>query len=89
VEHASSGEDALQLLQNFKFDIILLDWELPGISGLEVCKRFRKDGGQTYIIFVTGKGDIGSKEDALTLGGDDYIVKPFDVRELAARIRTI
>jgi DNA-binding response OmpR family regulator len=89
VEHVTTGEDALQLLQNFKYEVIMLDWELPGISGLEVCKRFRNDGGRTYVIFVTGKGDIASKEDALALGGDDYVVKPFDVRELSARIRSV
>jgi len=89
LEATYTGEDALQILSSFKFDVILLDWMLPGISGLDVCKTFRKDGGTTPIIFLTGKTDITSKETALDLGGDDYIVKPFDVRELGARIRSV
>jgi len=88
-ESVENGEDALQLLANFKFDIILLDWSMPGMTGPEVCATFRKNGGTTPIIFLTGKGDIESKEQGLDLGADDYIVKPYDVRELTARIRSI
>jgi DNA-binding response OmpR family regulator len=89
VEHVTSGEDALQMLSGFKFDLVLLDWGLPGMPGIEVCTRFRKSGGQTYIIFITGKGEINCKEEALGLGGDDYVVKPFDIRELSARVRSV
>jgi len=88
-EHVTSGEDGLQMLNNFTFDVVLLDWTLPGITGLEVCKRYRKDGGDSPVIFLTGRGDIESKEQGLDLGADDYLVKPFDARELAARIRSI
>lgn len=89
IEHVGSGEDALHLLTNFSFDVILLDWTLPGITGLEVCKRYRKSGGSTPVIFLTGRGDIDSKEQAFDLGSDDYLVKPFDTRELGARIRSV
>lgn len=89
LETAASGEDGLQLLTNFEYDIILLDWTLPGVSGLDVCKRYRSNGGTTFVIFLTGKGDIASKEQALDCGADDYIVKPFDARELSARIRSV
>lgn len=89
VETTSSGEDALQLLDHFQFDIILLDWNLPGINGLEVCKRFRQAGGLSFVIFLTSEGDISFKEQALDAGGDDYLVKPFDVRELVARMRSV
>ena len=88
-EFVESGEDALQLLANFKFDVILLDWTMPGISGLDVCRAFRKNGGVTPIIFLTGKGDIASKEEAFELGADDYVVKPYDVRELNLRVRSL
>lgn len=86
VEAVETGEDAKQLIQNFSFDIILLDWELPGMSGIELCERFRQSGCKIPIIFITGKGDIDSLERALQLGADDYITKPVEVRELIARI---
>lgn len=88
LETAFSGEDALQLLKNFNFDLILLDWNLPGMTGLDVCKKYRADGGTCFIIFLTALKDIDSKESALAAGGDDYIVKPFEVREILARIQS-
>ncbi len=88
LESCDSGEDALQLLANFHYDLIVLDWSLPGINGDEVCARFRRKGGQTPIIFLTGQGDIVSKETGLGAGADDYVVKPYDIRELMARVRT-
>lgn len=89
VDFTSSGEDALQFLSLTKFDVIFLDWCLPGISGRDVCAKFRAIGGQTPIIFLTGKDDINSLEEALDSGADDYINKPFDIRELNARLKTI
>lgn len=89
VDLATSGEDALQLLSLSKFDVIFLDWLLPGISGRDVCTKFRASGGQTPIIFLTGKDDINSLEEALDSGADDYINKPFDIRELNARLKSI
>lgn len=88
-EVASSGEDALQMLEGFEFDVVVLDWSLPGISGLDVCRRYRAAGGQAGIIFLTGKSDIPSKGEGLDSGADDFMVKPFDVRELGARIRSL
>lgn len=89
VEKASNGEDALQLLSNFKYDVLLLDWNLPGMSGLELLKRHRQAGGMSLALFITGKGDIDSKEKGLEIGADDYLVKPFDMRELSARLKSI
>jgi DNA-binding response OmpR family regulator len=89
VEVCGAGFDALQLLQNFKYDFILLDWNLPDLSGPEICQKFRDAGGMTPIIFLTGRHGIANIEEALDSGGDDYLTKPFDVRELLARIRTI
>jgi OmpR-family two-component system manganese-sensing response regulator len=88
-EGAVSGEDALQLLTHFAYDVVLLDWNLPGLTGLDVCKQYRQSGGQSSIIFLTGKSDIPSKEQGLDFGADDYLTKPFDLRELSARIRTV
>ncbi|MCA9804579.1 MAG: response regulator transcription factor [Cyanobacteria bacterium HKST-UBA02] len=88
-ESTDSGEDALQLLANFKFDLVLLDWNLTGMNGLSVCQRYRAAGGKAPIIFLTGEGDIDHVESGLNAGADDYIVKPFNVRELAARMASI
>lgn len=84
-----SGHDALQILKNFHFDIIVLDWDLPDITGLDVCKQYRKTGGTAPILFLTGHAAIDDKESGLDSGGDDYMVKPFLERELFARLRTL
>jgi two-component system phosphate regulon response regulator PhoB len=89
VETAQNGEDALQMLNNFNFDVIVLDWNLGGVSGLEVCQKFRKSGGTTPIIFLTGESDINHKELGLNSGADDYLTKPFDERELSARVKSL
>lgn len=89
VELCGSGLDAQQLLQNFNYDFILLDWQLPDISGPQICKQFRENGGLTPIIFLTGRQAIEDIEHGLNSGGDDYLTKPFNVRELLARIRTV
>lgn len=89
LEVATTGEDAVQLLAAFEYDIILLDWNLPGINGLSVCQRYRQANGSSYIIFLTSENDIQHKEDALDAGGDDYLVKPFELRELFARMRSV
>lgn len=89
VEQVDSGEDALQLLENFKYDVIVLDWGLPKMTGVEVLRKYRSSGGITPVIFLTGRGDLSSKEIGLDTGADDYLTKPFDVRELAARIRSL
>jgi DNA-binding response OmpR family regulator len=89
VEVLEAGEDALQLLNNFDFDLIILDWSLPGISGETVCLEYRKRGGQAPIIFLTGRNDISFLERGLSAGADDYLTKPFDIRELAARLQSL
>jgi DNA-binding response OmpR family regulator len=89
VELAASGFDAMQLLKNFRFDFILLDWSLPEMTGLEICRKYRESGGEAPVIFVTGRNTIDDKESGFEAGGDDYITKPFDVRELLARIRAL
>jgi len=89
VEVAGTGEDGLQMLQGFHFDIVLLDWNLPGIQGIEVLKRYRSSGGKTPVIFLTGQGEMDNKLAGLEGGADDYMTKPFDVRELSARIKII
>jgi DNA-binding response OmpR family regulator len=89
VECAYNGRDGLQLLESFPFDMVLLDWEMPDITGIEVLKRFRAAGGVTPVIFLTGKREIDDKENGLDAGADDYLTKPFDARELMARMRSV
>jgi two-component system response regulator TctD len=88
-ELATTGQDASQHLSLQKYDVIILDIILPGISGLDVCKQFRARGGTTPILILTGKVEIEDRTRGLDLGADDYLVKPFDSRELSARIRAL
>lgn len=88
VEVANSGEDGLQLIEQFQFELILLDWGLPNISGYDLLRTIRSAGNQTPVIFLTGRDDIDSKEFGLDGGADDYLTKPFDMRELSARVRS-
>jgi CheY-like chemotaxis protein len=87
---ATSGEDALSVVEDEQIDLILLDILMPGMDGLEVCRRL-KDNPVTRnipVIFITVKTDENSIEDAYDAGGVDYVTKPFKPRELLARIRT-
>ncbi|WP_249976911.1 response regulator transcription factor [Vreelandella olivaria] len=87
LEYASGALTALHLLDSQSFDVIVLDIMLSGASGLDIARRLRKDmNDQTPIIFMTAMGAIENKEDGYSSGGDDYLVKPFDLRELALRI---
>lgn len=88
-ESVQSGGDALQLLNSFDFDAIILDWGLPDMTGIEVCRRYRNSGGTTGILFLTGKNTVVEKETGLDSGADDYLTKPFEIRELAARVRSL
>lgn len=89
VDTVHTGEDALQLLSSFNYDLLILDWELPGIQGIGVCEKYRRRGGTTPILFLTGKSDVGSKVTGLETGADDYLSKPFEFRELSARLRSL
>lgn len=89
VETFHDGLDGLGTLKMTVYDIIILDWELPGISGIDVLKKYRSTGGATPVIMLTGKGEVEEKEQGLDSGADDYITKPFHAKELAARIRSL
>lgn len=87
VEVAIDGAAALEFLRVTDFDVILLDWHLPHVSGFDVLKTIRSAGKTTPVIMVTGKNAIADKESTLDGGADDYLTKPFDLNELSARIR--
>ena len=85
---ASDGEDALAKYGQVKPDMVLLDVMMPRLDGWEVCRRIRKEG-DTPVIMLTAKGETFDKVLGLELGADDYIVKPFDSKEVVARIKAV
>lgn len=89
VDTADNGIRGLESLISKKYDLALLDVMMPGMSGLDVCKKARSQGVKTPIIFLTAKGEEIDKVLGLELGADDYITKPFSLRELLARIKAV
>lgn len=84
---ASDGEKGLELLLNESYELLLLDWMLPNMSGLEVCKIFREKNKTTPIIFLTAKDTVQETIEGLQAGANDYIKKPFSFDELVERIK--
>lgn len=89
VDKATDGIYALDLLKLSDYDMVVLDWDIPKLSGLDVCKRYRSQNGKARILMLTGKGAIDEKEIAFDQGADDYLTKPFQGRELTARVRAM
>jgi two-component system OmpR family response regulator len=89
VATADSGTDALRLARDRPFDLMVLDVMLPDTDGFEVVRRLRADGCYVPVIFLTARDTQADKVTGLTLGGDDYMTKPFGLEELAARIRSV
>lgn len=89
VEICDNGEDALNYMLGAYFDLIVLDLSLPKLDGIEVCKRYRDSRGASPIIMLTGRNLIADKVKGLDLGADDYVTKPFSVKELSSRITAI
>jgi diguanylate cyclase (GGDEF)-like protein len=91
VIEADNGEDALRLIRTKSPDLVLLDYKIPKIDGREVCRLVKEDILLQHlpIIMVTGKGDLDDKVEGIYAGADDYIVKPFEPKELLARIRMV
>ncbi|OPH60295.1 DNA-binding response regulator [Paenibacillus ferrarius] len=85
---AQTGAEGWNILETFKPDLLLLDWMLPDESGLDICKKVTAAYNMP-IVMITAKSDITDKILGLEFGADDYITKPFDLREVVARIRTI
>ncbi|WP_071146909.1 response regulator transcription factor [Bacteroides ihuae] len=91
VDVANNGKKGLQLALDFidDYDVILLDWMLPGMSGIEICRNIRKDNKTLPIIFLTAKDTVDDAVFGLETGANDYIRKPFSFEELLARIRVL
>ena len=89
VEEARSGEEALGTVQQHRFDLVLLDVSMPGMSGIDACRRIRGMSPQAGIVMVTVRDQEDDKVRALEAGADDYVTKPFKLRELTARLRAV
>jgi len=89
VDVVHDGEAGYQLAEDDGYALLILDWMLPGISGLEICQRLRQRGDRTPVLFLTAKDTIDDRVQGLDAGADDYLVKPFELRELLARVRAL
>ncbi|ACK71164.1 multi-component transcriptional regulator, winged helix family [Gloeothece citriformis PCC 7424] len=89
VELATDGQTGLELAEMFEYDLIMLDLMLPKLDGIQFCQQRRKKGDLTPILLVTGQDDASCKVKALDAGADDYLVKPFNIQELLARVRAL
>ena len=89
VRSAMNGAQALTIAEEFKPHALVLDVMMPGMNGFEVCEKLRKDGLRVGVLFLTAKDSTDDKVTGLTIGGDDYMVKPFSLEELIARVRAI
>ncbi len=89
VDVATEGDSGLRLANQGKYDLLILDWMLPGISGLDICRTVRSRYDNTPVLFLTAKDTLDDRVDGLDAGADDYLVKPFELRELLARVRAL
>ena len=89
VDEAASGRAALSVVQRHEPDLIVLDWMLPDLDGIEVGRRLREQGFRCAVLFLTAKDSTENKVEALRAGGDDYVTKPFSLAELVARVQAI
>ncbi|MDX2241716.1 MAG: two-component system response regulator RppA [Leptolyngbyaceae cyanobacterium bins.302] len=89
VDVAYDGDRGSQLATQSAYDLLILDWMLPRRSGLEICQQVRSQGNSTPVLFLTAKDTIDDRVQGLDAGGDDYLVKPFELRELLARVRAL
>lgn len=89
VDHASTGAEVFEFVKLNDYDLIILDWMLPEMQGIEVCKKLRQSQYAKGILMLTAKDSLENKLDGFEAGADDYLVKPFEFRELLARVKSI
>ena len=89
VRTAATGSEALTIAEEFKPHALILDVMLPDQNGFEVCRQLRQDGHNVGVLFLTAKDSVEDKINGLTIGGDDYVTKPFSLEELVARLRAL
>src|SRR5262245_23127085 len=89
VDHVGDGSAAIAQIEAVGYDVIILDWMLPGTDGLSVCRLIRDRGNRTPIMMLTARAEVGERVVGLDAGADDYLTKPFDLGELCARVRAL
>jgi two-component system OmpR family response regulator len=89
VDQVGGGAEALQQVEAVSYDAIVLDWMLPGMDGVAVCRTLRDRGVRTPILMLTARAEVGERILGLDAGADDYLTKPFDLGELLARVRAL
>ncbi|MGI2907632.1 two-component system response regulator RppA [Tolypothrix sp. VBCCA 56010] len=89
VDAVYDGTNGSQLALSGNYDLLILDWMLPGKTGLEICQQLRRTGKVTPVLFLTAKDTLDDRVEGLDAGADDYLVKPFELRELLARVRAL
>ncbi|MBF2065018.1 MAG: response regulator transcription factor [Calothrix sp. C42_A2020_038] len=89
IDAAYDGVNGCVLALSGDYDMLILDWMLPGKSGLEICQELRRQGKNTPVLFLTAKDTLDDRVQGLDAGADDYLVKPFELRELLARVRAL
>jgi OmpR-family two-component system manganese-sensing response regulator len=89
VDVAHNGADGGKLADSYRYDLLVLDWMLPQMSGLKLCQERRSHGDTTPVLFLTAKDTLDDRVLGLDAGADDYLVKPFELRELLARVRAL
>lgn len=89
VDSVSDGTTAIQQAENIAYDLVVLDWMLPGADGLSVCRNLRESGNQVSILMLTARGEVAERITGLDAGADDYLTKPFDLGEFLARVRAL
>jgi DNA-binding response OmpR family regulator len=89
VDTASDGGLGLAMLEQYQYDVIVMDWKLPVMEGPELVRTYRAEGGLTPIIMLTAEAEIHQKETGFDAGADDYLTKPFNSRELSARLKAL
>lgn len=89
IDVADNGTTGMQLALDRSYDLLILDWMLPQGSGIEICHRLRSRGDTTPVLFLTAKDTVDDRVIGLDAGADDYLIKPFELRELLARVRAL
>jgi two-component system response regulator MprA len=89
ISTANDGKDALEALAEYDFEAVILDIAMPGIDGIEVCRRVRRSGDRTPVLMLTARDAVDDRVAGLDAGADDYLSKPFALRELVARLRAL